>query len=335
MNPAANDTNQTGVADPTHAQQLVVTLQRHRIIHSGTSGIPREKGRFNVNGPSVLRTPEWMPAPPGRYLLYFAHHIGDSIRLAAADDVTGPWRVVDADVLNVRDTPSHRHPHVASPDVHVDDLRHRFVMYFHGMVPASVGAHLPCWGTYPTLNQKTMVAVSSSGVDFSPLQPATAVAPSYLRMFETGGAWYGVAMPSQLVRSPDGLDGFEYGPMLFDDDEIRHCCLTHHRRRGLLEMMFTRAFDAPERIYRTVIDTSGDWLSWTPGPVTEVMHPVEAWEGADLPCEPAPRGPALERQNGLRDPYLFDDRDGRRWLFYAAAGEDALGVTAITGPQLQ
>ena len=85
------------------------------------------------------------------------------------------------------------------------------------------------------------------------------------------------------------------------------------------------------RIYRTVIDISGTWTTWTPGPVTEIMRPTEAWEGADLPCEPAPRGPALQRQNGLRDPYLFEDTGGRRWLFYAAAGEDSLGVTEITG----
>lgn len=123
-------------------QQLVVTSRRHRLIDSETPGVPREEGRFNVNGPSVVRTPEWMPDPPGAYLMYFAHHMGASIRLAAAD---------------------------------------------------------------------------------------------------------------------------------------------------------------------------------------------EAWEGADLPCEPAPRGPALQRQNGLQDPYLFEDTDCQRWLFYAAAGEDSLGVTEITG----
>ena len=36
-------------------------------------------------------------------------------------------------------------------------------MYFHARVPSDVGGHLPCWGTYPTLNQKTMVATSHSG----------------------------------------------------------------------------------------------------------------------------------------------------------------------------
>ena len=28
----------------------------------------------NINGPSLLRVPEWLPNPLGRYYLYFAHH---------------------------------------------------------------------------------------------------------------------------------------------------------------------------------------------------------------------------------------------------------------------
>ena len=281
-----------------------------------------------MNGPSVLAAPGWMPDPPGRYLMYFAHHVGQSIRLAAAEEPTGPWRMVEPDVLNVDDTPSDRLPHIASPDVHADESGQRFVMYFHGMVPESVGGHLPCWGDYPSLNQKTMVATSSSGRGFDLVEPVTAVAPSYLRMFDGGDAWYGVAMPSQVVRSPDGLRGFEYGPMLFDDEEIRHCCVSYRAERQEFEMLFTRCFEAPERIYRTVVDTSGDWRQWAPGPVHEVMRPVEPWEGAQEPLKPVPRGLARGPQNGLRDPFVLDG-DGRRWLFYAASGEHAIGVTEL------
>lgn len=61
-----------------------VTKDRICISDADTPGVPREDGRFNVNGPSVLLAPEWMPEPPGRYLMYFAHHHGRSIRLAAA-----------------------------------------------------------------------------------------------------------------------------------------------------------------------------------------------------------------------------------------------------------
>ena len=308
-----------------------MTSTRTRIIDADTPDIPRDHGRFNVNGPSVVAAPDWMPDPPGRYLMYFAHHAGQSIRLAAADEPTGPWRIVDPDVLNVDDTPAEGHPHVASPDVHADESGERFVMYFHGMVSESVGGHLPCWGVYPSLNQKTMVAISGSGLAFELVEPVVAVAPSYLRMFDGGDAFYGVAMPSQVVRSPDGLRGFEYGPMLFDDNEIRHCCVRYEAERQQVEMLFTRCYEAPERIYRTVIDTSVDWRQWTPGPVSEVMRPTEPWEGADQPLVPVPRGLASTPQNGLRDPCVLDTGT-RRWLFYATAGEDAVGVTELVAP---
>ena len=79
-----------------------------------------------------------------------------------------------------------------------------------------------------------------------------------------------------------------------------------------------------------MIDVSGDWRSWTPGPVTEFMRPAESWEGAAEPLKPVPRALTAGRQNGLRDPCVLAEGN-QRWLFYAAAGEDALGVTRIAG----
>ncbi len=87
-----------------------MTQTRIRIIDANSPRVPRDHDRFNVNGPSVLPAPGWMPDPPGRYLMFFAHHTGQSIRLAAADDPTGPWRIVEPDVLPVDDTPSDRQP---------------------------------------------------------------------------------------------------------------------------------------------------------------------------------------------------------------------------------
>src|SRR5207253_325786 len=34
----------------------------------------------NINGPSLIRVPDWIEKPLGRYYLYFAHHDGDYIR---------------------------------------------------------------------------------------------------------------------------------------------------------------------------------------------------------------------------------------------------------------
>ena len=39
----------------------------------------------NLQGPSPIRMPEWLPNPLGKYYLYFADHKGSYIRLAAQD----------------------------------------------------------------------------------------------------------------------------------------------------------------------------------------------------------------------------------------------------------
>ena len=47
----------------------------------------------NIQGPSLIRVPDWAPRRLGKYYLYFADHKGRYIRLAYADDLLGPWRI--------------------------------------------------------------------------------------------------------------------------------------------------------------------------------------------------------------------------------------------------
>ena len=47
----------------------------------------------NIQGPSLIKVPEWIENPLGNYYLYFADHRGTYIRMAYADEVTGPWTV--------------------------------------------------------------------------------------------------------------------------------------------------------------------------------------------------------------------------------------------------
>ena len=62
---------------------------------------PDMDGRMgdNVNGPSLIKVPDWVADPLGRYYLYFAHHDGRYIRLAHADRPEGPWRMHKPGVL--------------------------------------------------------------------------------------------------------------------------------------------------------------------------------------------------------------------------------------------
>ncbi len=309
--------------------------KRHLLIARDLPGLPTENETSSVQTPSVIRTPVWLDDPPGAYLLYFAHHWGASIRLAAANHPTGPWRLVSTNVLHMDDVGPALAPdnpngpvrrHIASPDVHIDDDNQMLRMYFHGPVTTEIAGHLPTWGAYPNFDQYTLVAMSSNGRNFQPTILRSAISPSYHRGFVWDDCWYGLSMPSRLVRSSDGFTGFEYGPTLFDDPEIRHAGVLIDGH--VLRVWFTRVGDAPERILETQVDLRGNWTSWSPSEPTEVLRPVEAWEGADIQVEPSIRGPAFERENGLRDPFVLDDGDAR-WLFYAAAGEFAIGVVRL------
>ena len=47
----------------------------------------------NIQGPSLIKVPEWIENPLGKYYLYFADHKGLYIRLAYADELAGPWNI--------------------------------------------------------------------------------------------------------------------------------------------------------------------------------------------------------------------------------------------------
>jgi hypothetical protein len=84
----------------------------------------------NLNGPSLIKIPEWVPNPLGKYYLYFGHHDGKYVRLAYSDDLTGPWRIHTPGALALEE--SNFAGHIASPDVHIDNESQQIRMYFHG-----------------------------------------------------------------------------------------------------------------------------------------------------------------------------------------------------------
>jgi hypothetical protein len=82
------------------SQIKVARLKENPLITTRTS---KSLGT-NVNGPTVIRVPDWVKNPLGRYYMYFANHMGEFIRLAYADAITGPWKIYEPGVLHVRDT---------------------------------------------------------------------------------------------------------------------------------------------------------------------------------------------------------------------------------------
>ncbi len=261
----------------------------------------------NINGPSLIQAPDWLPGRLGRYYLYFGDHHGTYIRLAYADQLAGPWTIYSPGTLQLDQTSCR--DHLASPDVHVDHARRQIRMYYHG--PVNVR------------EQKSFVALSSDGIHFK--SRAGELGLSYFRVFQWGGWHYALAMPGVFYRSPDGLSGFEQGPTLFSPN-MRHSALQLQGNR--LWVYYTNAGDCPESILRVSIDLTSDWLSWQTSPPEVVLQPETDYEGGHLPLEPSQRGFIDVPVRQLRDPCVYEE-DGRTYLLYAVAGESGLAIAEI------
>ena len=283
----------------------------------------------NVNGPSLIKAPEWLVNRPGKYLLYFAHHEGRSIRLAASDHLTGPWKIIKPGPLDLEHSlfpdsspdKSKLHPeaaayikagadgdypHIASPDVWVDHDTEQFRLYYHGRLEDG--------------RQRSRVALSRDGLNFAARMKLVGL--PYLRIFKHDGWFYSLTMPAQLYRSRDGLDNFEAGPRL-TSEAIRHHALLRHE--GLWYVFWSRVGDTPERILLSTLDTSGDWLQWKFGDTHEIHRAQKLWEGAEMSPRASKYGAVMQRVNQLRDPAIFEE-DGKIYLLYALAGEQGIGI---------
>ena len=300
----------------------------------------------NIQGPSLVRVPDWVPNRLGRYYLYFADHKGAYIRLAYSDELEGPWTVHRPGALKLTDTPFPHQPpafteqqmadyrtaakaagldleqfpdlakemttpHVASPDVHIDEARRRFVMYYHGLEDFA--------------RQVTRVATSTDGINF--VSGQAILGRTYWRAFNHEGTTYALTMPGVFYRSADPLNGFEQGPTLFNPD-MRHSAV--FRRGDTLFVVWTQVgSDPPERLLLSTIDISRPWQEWTASEPVEILRPEKSWEGANLPLTRSVRSFAPGPVNQLRDPAIYEE-DGRVYLLYSIAGESGIALAELT-----
>ncbi len=307
----------------------------------------------NIQGPSLIRVPDWVDDPLGRYYLYFADHKGRYIRLAYADEVAGPYTIHGPGSLHLADSgfPTEDFEvgedqmaairrrysevlgpgaeridiatdvsaaHIASPDVHVDHTSRRIVMYFHGLEAVAT--------------QISRCAVSANGLDFT-ASPAT-VPNTYLRVFRHEMQSYGLAMPGVIYRLAasggepfPGLAGAQRIGSTFEPN-MRHCAVKVVG--DTLRVLWTRVGDAPESILHSTIDLTGPSEEWRATDGVVVLEPEHPYEGADRPMEPSVRSVAHGRVNELRDPYWFVDPDSAdEFVLYAVAGESGIAIARI------
>ena len=296
----------------------------------------------NIQGPSLIRVPKWVENPLGKYYLYFADHKGLYIRLAYADNLTGPWQVHEPGSLRIEDsyfTPtrpeiseenlaemiegrrasgsrtSHdlafelTQPHIASPDVHVNEDRQQIIMYYHGLEGPGF--------------QHSRVATSNDGINFT--AGSENIGRTYIRAFKHEQRTYALAMPGQFYRSENGFTNFEEGPRLFVPN-MRHSAVVV--RDNYLYVFWTRVGDAPESIMLSTIDLRPDWTKWQVSEERVVLRPERNWEGADAPVEPSVRSTAYGHVNQLRDPALYIE-DDVVYMLYAVAGESGIALARV------
>ncbi len=299
----------------------------------------------NIQGPSLIQVPDWVEDPLGKYYLYFADHKGRYIRLAYSDELTGPWKIHEAGSLPIEQshfaaTPppitdeqlaeltaarsgvsglgspvSHdlalefTMPHIASPDVHVDNETQNIIMYYHGLEGPAF--------------QHSRVATSKNGIDFTAREEN--LGRSYFRVFNYNEMTYALAMPGQFYRSEDGFTNFEEGPRLFGPN-MRHSAVIV--RDNHLYVFWTRVGDAPESILLSTIDLRSDWMDWSESKEVMVLKPEFDWEGANAPVEPSVRSTAYGQVNQLRDPALYVEGD-QIYLLYAVAGESGIALARV------
>ena len=271
----------------------------------------------NINGPSLIAVPTWISHPLGRYYLYFAHHQGKYIRLAYADNLTGPWKIYEPGVLRIEDVPL-CHDHIASPDAHVDSAEHRIRLYFH----------CPAAGEGKAIEiQKSGVALSADGLHFTAKN--VALGAPYFRVFQWRGTYYSIARSGVVSRSADPLAAFEQGPTLFHEDpklELRHAAVDV--RGDTLSIYFSRIGDRPERIVVSHIALTPDWIHWKTSPPETVIAPEKDYEGADRPLETSKMDLAPGRVRELRDPAIFRE-NGKTYLLYTISGESGIAIAEL------
>jgi len=269
----------------------------------------------NINGPSLIRVPEWLSDPLGKYYLYFAHHEGKYIRLAYADKLEGPWKIYEPGTLKLEETVCVKH--IASPDLHIDNEKQELRMYFHGPVPERK-------------KQASFVATSGDGIHFK--TSPEILGDSYFRVFRWQDYYYAIARLGIVYRSKYGLTQFEAGPnpfnTIFSKSRVRH--LAVQVNGDILYVFYSRIGDNPESILMSTINLAVNWMKWKASKPVIIMKPEMDYEGANLPLIPSGNGIASQPVRQLRDPALFSEED-KTFLLYSVAGENGIALAEVKG----
>ena len=274
----------------------------------------------NINGPSLIKVPDWIEDSLGKYYLYFADHKGDRIKLAYSNKLEGQWKILSGGTLKLENSyflnekPSMPHDfnikHIASTDAHVVAVNQRIVLYFHGLDEFGI--------------QKTRVATSCDGINFKAKKKI--VGWPYFRKFTYKADDYAISMPGFIYKNNGDIEDFTIINQVMEED-TRHSAVMVYKDQLLI--FHTRKGDKPERILLSIVDLSLPSNKWDASKPIEVLKPEKDWEGAFLPNYESVESAINIPVNQLRDPAIFFE-DDKNYLLYSLRGENGIGIVEFS-----
>tara|TARA_R110001592_G_scaffold348004_1_gene641862 strand:- start:6064 stop:7548 length:1485 start_codon:yes stop_codon:yes gene_type:complete len=250
----------------------------------------------NINGPSLIKVPDFIKNKLGKYYLYFANHLGKNIRMAYSDNLEGPWTLHQPGTLQLEDT--FCRGHIASPDIHIED--DQIIMYYHGDIGDG---------------QYTLKATSKDGINFT--TDDNKLGLFYFRVFDYLGETYAIAKN----RNVDGIiykkENDSFKPLFNLIDNIRHSAI--YVDKNILYIFYSKVGEAPESLYICVIK---DWEIISN---YKFKEPEYDWEGSKQPKNNSRFGMALGFVNELRDPCIFKENEDL-YLLYSYGGESGIAI---------
>ena len=253
--------------------------------------IPDEIPSDNINGPVVFKRPIFYPNGP-KWIMYFAHHNGNGIRVAESDDLTKNWTVKNYTIIDINKIPGNGH--IASPEVIIKE--NKLELFYH------------C--CYRGL-QCTFKSITHNGIDWEYEKEIQGL--FYFRVINEeyaiakynndGGIWY--------KKENDKF--IEKGRLL---PRMRHCC--YHNNK----LYWSEIGDMPEVIYRGDLNI----CDFTIKNKEIIIVPSEDYEITSK-LAPSTLGPAVGVTE-VRDPYVIKENE-KTYIYYTVRGEEGIAIAEI------
>ena len=198
-------------------------------------------------------------------------------------------------------------PHLASPEVIIDSVNQKIVMYFHGLVEYG--------------DQRTKMAQSKDGLSF--VAEEEIVGYPYFRVFEYKDSQYAFSMPGVIYKKISK----KFTPVnnIFDYD-VRHSGVLV--QDDFLYIFYSRVGDKPESILMSYVDMTKPSVMWKASEPVMVLKPEMDWEGANLPLIQSSRDAINVPVNQVRDPAIFVEKDVI-YLLYSVRGENGIAIAKL------